>query len=470
MSYIIIPSWRTRQPQGFARANPDLVAQGLSVCFQAIASNVVYNARNGALVAASAVDANRTLSPLVSASGSARLGLKYAASGADSTFAFPSQSGAYTVLVDIGSLAFGSAWQGFITHNRYGFGNLQRNNANDSFWGFNSGEGNGAATVLLKPSELSGPLRTLVYVGNGTSWKAWLDGVAKDSLTYASSPGAASSIQFARGWDGSGPASMAVGRYALFNKAIPDALAQYLSGNPDYLLVSQIRRIYFGASGGAGTTDGTANITQSPQTLTGSGKVAVAATATISPAAQTATTAATVAIAGALTKTPSAQTVTTAGAVVVAGTATIIPAAQTVSATGTVTSGVVGTANTTPAAQTVTASGTVPIAATATVTPAAQTLSATAAVSGGTVTGTANVYVSAQELVAQANIIVLGTATITPAPQTLLGLEAGALPEEIPESSRTLAAESIRLGASTIAADPQRLGATPVRKAPPRLG
>jgi hypothetical protein len=243
-----------------------------------------------------------------------------------------------------------------------------------------------------------------------------------------------------------------------------------------------------------GAVTGTATITPSPQTLTGTGAVAVGGTLNATPAAQTVTTAAAVAITGTLNRTPSAQTVTTAGAVAVAGTANITPAAQTVSATGTVVSGIVGTANITPAAQTVTANGAVALGATATITPSAQTVTGTAAVTGGTVTGTANItpaaqtvtasatvsggavtgtaniYVSAQTLVASANIIVLGTANITPAAQTLLAYEAGVLPAEVPGSSRTLAAESIRLGSSPVAADPQRLGASTVNKASPRLG
>jgi hypothetical protein len=297
------------------------------------------------------------------------------------------------------------------------------------------------------------------------------------------------------------------------------------------------RRVWvqLGPAAGGGAVTGTASITQSPQTLTGTGTVAVAGTINKTPAAQTATTASAVAIAGTLNKTqaaqtvttagsvavsgtfnktpaaqtltatgtvasgvtgtasitpaaqtvtgsgavpiaatatitPSAQTATTSGAVQVAATATITPAAQTLAATGAVVSGVVGNATITPAAQTATASGTVPIAATATVTPAPQTLSSTAAVSGGAVTGTANIYVSAQTLVAAANIIVLGTATITPAPQTLLGLEAGTLPAEIPESSRTLSQMTERLGSEWVDTDPARLGLATARRSRPRLG
>jgi hypothetical protein len=298
------------------------------------------------------------------------------------------------------------------------------------------------------------------------------------------------------------------------NRVWSDADCLSFHRNPWQLFAPRRRVVVFGATAGGGAVTGTASITPSPQTLTGAAAVAVSGAATVTPAAQTATTAAAVAIAGTFNKTPSAQTVTasgtvatgvtgtatitpaaqtvtgsgavpiaatatitpsaqtatTSGAVQVAATATITPAAQTLTANGSVVSGVVGNATITPAAQTSTASGAVPIAATATVTPALQTLSATAAVSGGAVTGTANVFVSAQTLVASANIIVLGTATITPAPQTLLGLEAGTLPAEVPGSSRTLAAESIRLGVSPVAADPQRLGASTVNKASPRLG
>jgi hypothetical protein len=224
----------------------------------------------------------------------------------------------------------------------------------------------------------------------------------------------------------------------------------------------------------AGTVavSGTFNKAPAAQTLTASGTVAsgVTGTANITPAAQTVTAAGTVAIAASATITPSAQTATASGAVQVAATATVTPAAQTVTATGTVVSGVVGNASITPAAQTATASGTVAIAATATVTPAAQTVSATAAVSGGAVTGTANIYVSAQTLVAAANIIVLGTANITPAAQTLLGLEAGTLPAEIPESSRTLSQMAGRLGSEWVDTDPARLGLATARRSRPRLG
>jgi hypothetical protein len=216
----------------------------------------------------------------------------------------------------------------------------------------------------------------------------------------------------------------------------------------------------------------TTTITPAAQTVSATGAVTsgVVGTASITPAAQTVTASGTVPIAATATITPSAQTATTSGAVQVAATATITPAAQTLTATGAVVSGVVGNAAITPAAQTATASGTVPIAATATVTPDPQTLSATAAVSGGAVTGTANVYVSAQTLVAAANIIVLGTATITPAPQTLLGLEAGTLPAEIPESSRTLSQMTERLGSEWVKSDPTRLGLATARRSRPRLG
>jgi hypothetical protein len=280
------------------------------------------------------------------------------------------------------------------------------------------------------------------------------------------------------------------------------------------VFVADARRVYFGTGGGAAVVTGTASITPSPQTLTGASAVTVAGTlnktpsaqtatavgtvavagtfnktpaaqtltasgtvasgvtgtANITPAAQTVTASGTVAIAATATITPSAQTVTAAGAVPVAATATITPAAQTLTATGTIVSGVVGNASITPAAQTATASGTVAVAATATVTPAAQTVSATAAVSGGAVTGTANIFVSAQTLVAAANIIVIGTANITPAPQTLLGLEAGTLPDEIPESSRTLAQMTVRIGSERVDADPARLGLDTVHRNRPRLG
>jgi hypothetical protein len=217
---------------------------------------------------------------------------------------------------------------------------------------------------------------------------------------------------------------------------------------------------------------GTFNKTPAAQTMTASGMVAsgVTGTANITPAAQTVTASSAVAIAATATITPSAQTATTAGAILVGATATITPVAQTLTASGTIVSGVVGNASITPAAQTATASGTVAVAATTTVTPAAQTVSATAAVSGGAVTGTANIFVNAQTLVAAADIIVLGTATITPAPQTLLGLEAGTLPEEIPESSRSWSTTPPRLGNELVDTDPARLGMSPVRRNRPRLG
>lgn len=241
---------------------------------------------------------------------------------------------------------------------------------------------------------------------------------------------------------------------------------------------------------------GTLNKMPAAQTVSATGTVltGVTGTASITPAAQTVAASGTVPIASSAAIMPAAQTATTAGAVALLATATITPDAQTVSATGVVVSGVVGSASITQAAQTVTASSTVPIAATATLTPAAQTVtgaaaisggtvtgtatitptaqtvSATAAISGGTVTGTANVYVNAQTLVAQASIIVLGTATITPAPQTLLGREAGALPEEIPESSRTLASTAPRLGSEIVVVEPARLGRSPVHRNRPRLG
>jgi hypothetical protein len=223
---------------------------------------------------------------------------------------------------------------------------------------------------------------------------------------------------------------------------------------------------------GSVAVSGTFNKTPAAQTLTASGTVAsgVTGTASITPAAQTVTGSGAVPIAATATITPSAQTATTSGAVQVAATATITPAAQTLAATGAVVSGVVGNASITPTAQTATASGTVAIAATATITPSPQTLSATAAVSGGAVTGTANIYVSAQTLVAAANIIVRGTATITPAPQTLLGLEAGTLPAEIPESSRTLSQMTERLGSEWVDTDPARLGLATARRSRPRLG
>jgi hypothetical protein len=261
---------------------------------------------------------------------------------------------------------------------------------------------------------------------------------------------------------------------AVWNRYLLASEWAALAVNPHQLFAPS-RRVWvqLGPAAGGGEVTGTATITPSPQTLTGAGTVAVA---------------------GTLNKTPAAQTVATAATVAIAGTLTITPAAQTVSATGTVTSGVVGTASITPAAQTVTASGTVPIAATATITPSAQTLAgastvtggtvtgtaaitpaaqtvtASATVSGGVVTGTANVFVSAQTLVAAANIIVLGTATITPAAQTLLGLEAGALPEEIPESSRTWLATTPRLGPEVIDGSPPRIGSASARRNRPRLG
>lgn len=241
---------------------------------------------------------------------------------------------------------------------------------------------------------------------------------------------------------------------------------------------------------------GTLNATQNAQAVSATGTVltGVTGTASITPAAQTVTASGTIPIAATASVTPTAQTATIAGAVALLATATFTPAAQTVFATGVVVSGVVGSAGIAQAAQTVTAGGAVPIAATAALTPAAQTLtgaaavsggavtgtatitptaqtvSATAAISGGTVTGTANVYVNAQTLVAQASIIVLGTATITPAPQTLLGREAGALPEEIPESSRTLASTAPRLGSEIVVVEPARLGRSPVHRNRPRLG
>jgi hypothetical protein len=170
------------------------------------------------------------------------------------------------------------------------------------------------------------------------------------------------------------------------------------------------------------------------------------------------------------TITPSAQTATTSGAVQVAATATITPAAQTLTAAGACRLRRRRQRHDHAGGADRDGKRNGAIAATATVTPAPQTLSATATVSGGAVTGTANIYVSAQTLVAAANIIVLGTATITPAPQTLLGLEAGTLPAEIPESSRTLSQMTGRLGSEWVDTDPARLGMSPVRRNRPRLG
>lgn len=259
----------------------------------------------------------------------------------------------------------------------------------------------------------------------------------------------------------------------LWNRALSADDHRRIEENPWQIFAPDVRRIYFGAGGGTTTVDGTASITPSPQTLTGAGAVAIAGSATVTPAAQTATTAATVAVAGTAGIAPAAQTLSATGAVVsgVVGSASITPAAQTLTSGATV--AISATATITPSAQTLTGSAAVTggtVTGTATITPAEQTLSATAEVSGGTVTGTANVYVNAQTLLALADIIVDGAATITPAAQTLLGLEAGSLPLEVPESSRILIDRIERLGVSPTVYDPLTNRRVPASRKPPRLG
>jgi hypothetical protein len=380
-------------------------------------------------------------------------------------------SGANTIIHSVKNGSQKSFWNGIGWHSSTATGGFSLP-ATVSFGCDASGETNGqcnialallfdsalssaeAASLSLNPWQIFAPSRRLVVFGAGTG-----GGAVTGTATITPAPHTLTGVGAVAvaGTLNKTPAAQTA------TTAVAVAIAGTLNKTPAAQTVT---------TAGTVAVSGTFNKAPAAQTLTASGTVAsgVTGTANITPAAQTVTAAGTVAIAASATITPSAQTATASGAVQVAATATVTPAAQTVTATGTVVSGVVGNASITPAAQTATASGTVAIAATATVTPAAQTVSATAAVSGGAVTGTANIYVSAQTLVAAANIIVLGTANITPAAQTLLGLEAGTLPAEIPESSRTLSQMAGRLGSEWVDTDPARLGLATARRSRPRLG
>ena len=477
MSVIIIPSRRTRQPQRIVR--PSLAVDPRWLWYPALGRNLW---ARGSLIApyvwTNVVGAG---ADGVSVNGDASA-YGYWRTGITAYAAFPVVIAGVFTVTDAATVVTTAVGVGDMANSTGGiYGGVGQYTANKvSSWLVTATGGSDAP--IDGPTAVAGQTYRVVRITRAVNDHVmFVNGVRYTSTTSTSTlgvnvghPGILAAVR----WSGDS-APLFKGKQKVYlgwwgDTDLGDAWYQEWSLRPwETLFPQDVRRIYFSGSGGAGETTGTASITQSPQTLTGAGAVAIAGSSTVTQAAQTATTAATVAVAGTGGITPAAQTLSATGAVVsgVVGSASITPAAQTLTSGAVV--AISATATVTPSAQTLTGSAAVTggtVTGTATITPAVQTLSATAAVSGGTVTGTANIYVNAQTLLALADIIVDGAATIAPAAQTLLGLEAGSLPLEVPESSRILIDRIERLGVSPTVYDPLTNRRVPASRKPPRLG
>jgi hypothetical protein len=456
---------RTRQPQQFTRPAPTGLGRGMQLLLNpALGGSGILDVATGAIWTASGA-MTKAVSPAGIVSVNGDTGAHYTSAGYSNITGKRGTLFMYAPSVGVtdanGHVLFGES-------------------TSAAYWqcSYNGGVpyGWGIAASGATSTWFNGTNRSIVFANDGTGFSVWINGVFIGSAASSTAIPTGSKTMRCMGWPGGSfdPVNTQFVVLGYTSETWDQRAAQSFHFNP-HQVYAKSRRVWvqLGPAAGGGAVTGTATITPSPQTLTGAGTVAVAGTLNKTPAAQTVTAAATVAIAGTLNKTPAAQTVSATGTVTsgVVGTASITPAAQTVTASGTVP--IAATATITPSAQTVTGAATVTggaVTGTATITPAAQTVTASATVSGGAVTGTANVFVSAQTLVASANIIVVGTATITPAAQTLLGLEAGALPEEIPESSRTWLATTTRLGPEVIDGSTPRIGSASARRNRPRLG
>jgi hypothetical protein len=185
------------------------------------------------------------------------------------------------------------------------------------------------------------------------------------------------------------------------------------------LTVAQANEVLSGSGTVLSGLGGGLNVSQAPQTLAGAATVTgTFGTLSVTQTNQTIGGTGTVQVRGTLTVAQAAQTLVATGTPLAGGTLAVTQAAQTLAATGTPLIG--GTLATTQANQTLVAAARSTIGGTLTLTQASETLSATGSVVAQVVTGGLTVTQAAQTLSAFATgPSILGTLAVTQVSQTL---------------------------------------------------